>query len=156
MLIITFAVGIIFCYYDRGCDDDFSQSWFGGDGAIIINFNKPSRCWCFAPATIDAADDAVIVVVVVAAAAAAAAAGLYVDHLGNNHTLCPQHSTSNAREVKRVLSMGGTIVNGRVSAVREAGHTAGRLYSLQIVCSRTCMYHLSSIIYSVYRSVGAE
>ena len=54
-----------------------------------------------------------------AAAAAAAAAGLYVDHLGNKHTLCPQHSTSNAREVKRVISMGGTIVNGRVSAAIE-------------------------------------
>lgn len=42
-------------------------------------------------------------------------AGLYVDHMGNSHTLCTQHSTSNAREVERVLSMGGTIVNGRVS-----------------------------------------
>ena len=49
------------------------------------------------------------------------AAGLYVDHMGKQHNLCPQHSTSNKREVERVLSMGGTIVNNRVSVEPTAG-----------------------------------
>eukprot|EP00904_Undaria_pinnatifida_P003865 jgi/Undpi1/1347/HiC_scaffold_11.g04739.m1 len=57
----------------------------------------------------------------------AAAAGLYVDHLGNKHTLCPQHSTNNAKEVKRVLSMGGTIVNGRVAGCLMPTRTIGDL-----------------------------
>lgn len=41
--------------------------------------------------------------------------------MGKQHNLCPQHSTSNKREVERVLSMGGTIVNNRVSVEPTAG-----------------------------------
>ncbi|CAM9355726.1 unnamed protein product [Pylaiella littoralis] len=54
-------------------------------------------------------------------------AGLYVDHMGNTHNLCPQHSTSNQREVERVLSMGGTIVNNRVAGCLMPTRTIGDL-----------------------------
>eukprot|EP00903_Cladosiphon_okamuranus_P013022 g12150.t1 len=54
-------------------------------------------------------------------------AGLYVDHMGNQHNLCPQHSTSNKREVERVLSMGGTIVNNRVAGCLMPTRTIGDL-----------------------------
>lgn len=48
-------------------------------------------------------------------------AGLYVDHMGKQHNLCPQHSTSNEKEVERVLSMGGTIINNRVREREQRG-----------------------------------
>ncbi|CAM9817983.1 unnamed protein product [Ectocarpus sp. 12 AP-2014] len=54
-------------------------------------------------------------------------AGLYVDHMGKQHNLCPQHSTSNAKEVERVLSMGGTIVNNRVAGCLMPTRTIGDL-----------------------------
>ncbi|CAN0161325.1 unnamed protein product [Ectocarpus sp. 4 AP-2014] len=54
-------------------------------------------------------------------------AGLYVDHMGKQHNLCPQHSTSNKKEVERVLSMGGTIVNNRVAGCLMPTRTIGDL-----------------------------
>ncbi|CBN79785.1 GJ12915 [Ectocarpus siliculosus] len=54
-------------------------------------------------------------------------AGLYVDHMGKQHNLCPQHSTSNEKEVERVLSMGGTIVNNRVAGCLMPTRTIGDL-----------------------------
>ncbi|CAN0203911.1 unnamed protein product, partial [Hapterophycus canaliculatus] len=47
--------------------------------------------------------------------------------MGKTHNLCPQHSTSNKREVERVLSMGGTIINNRVAGCLMPTRTIGDL-----------------------------
>ncbi|CAM9549126.1 unnamed protein product, partial [Discosporangium mesarthrocarpum] len=54
-------------------------------------------------------------------------AGLFVDHEGKMHTLCPRHTTSNRREVERVIAMGGKIINGRVQGMLMPTRTLGDL-----------------------------
>lgn len=80
-------------------------------------------------------------------------AGLYVDHMGNKHNLCPQHSTSNQREVDRVLSMGGTIVNNRVRVrykEKEGPHGPDNAQGTYRVCITRPMYVVYTYTHMIY------